>query len=149
MGKKKKVINVDELQMFDPTPYTLVDDKHKFEPKATTKEERNNKIRTMVRRSDEETSFLAANLQMSNLDKDKRRVYDLLTIYKDGLTDYEISEKLSMLRTTAGKRRLDVMKDLEKANDTTKGKIIKTDLRRKTSSKATAIVWRLIIEKGK
>ena len=88
-----------------------------------------------ARRSDPPTSHKAADLNKEARDIIRERVYQYLKRMGEyGATDYELEKALNVIRTSAGKRRGELMKA---------GLVVETDRRRKTTGKATAIVWKV------
>lgn len=88
-----------------------------------------------ARRTDPETSHEAADLNKEERDIIRERVYQYLKQMGDyGATDYELEKALKVYRTSAGKRR----GELRDA-----GLVVATDQRRRTTGKATAIVWKV------
>lgn len=88
-----------------------------------------------ARSSDPETSKLAADANKSERDIQRIRVHEFMkSVGEYGATDYEISQACKILRTSAGKRRL----ELQQA-----GLVIKTEMRRLTDTQSSACVWRV------
>lgn len=63
-----------------------------------------------------------------------RVLEELASAGERGCTDYELSERLHILRTSAGKRRKELLED---------GLVEPTTERRTTDTSSTAVVWRI------
>ena len=90
-------------------------------------------IKTMARATDPDTAWEAAKAQMPDLTMKCYKVFLCLLDHPEGLTDYEISVKTNMVRTSAGKRR----KDLGTLVEPVEG------VKRKTDTQTLAQVWKL------
>lgn len=91
-----------------------------------------------ARATDPATSHVAANANQEIRGAQRIEVYEhLKSAGAHGATDYEIGVALSILRTSAGKRRKELA-DLGHVEDSGE--------RRQTDSGSTAIVWRVINE---
>jgi predicted ArsR family transcriptional regulator len=92
-----------------------------------------------TRTTDPETSRAAAVVNLPNSGAQRRAVFEeLRRAGGDGRTDYELGFALDILRTSAGKRRKELVEQ---------GLVEATDERRETDTGSRAIVWRLT-EKG-
>lgn len=88
-----------------------------------------------ARNSDPVTSHEAANVPAPIRGEQRVRVYlHLLKCRANGATDYEIGRALGILRTSAGKRRKELL-DL--------GYVIDSGMRRQTDTKSSGIVWKV------
>lgn len=86
----------------------------------------------LVRRTDPDTSRLAANAASSRSPTQRTQVWQAL-LELGNATDYELSRHLSILRSSAAKRRQEL---------TDVGLVEDTGLRRPTDTDSPAIVWR-------
>ena len=86
----------------------------------------------LVRTNDPDTSRKAAESASRRGPSQRRRVWEALNKL-GGATDYEISVECGILRSSAAKRRQELV-DL--------GHVIETPFRRKTDTGTEAIVWR-------
>ena len=86
----------------------------------------------LVRTQDPDTSRKAAESASRRGPSQRRRVWEALSKL-GGATDYEISVECGILRSSAAKRRQELV-DL--------GHVIETPFRRKTDTGTEAIVWR-------
>jgi len=86
----------------------------------------------LVRTNDPDTSRKAAESASRRGPSQRRRVWEALKKL-GGATDYEISVECGILRSSAAKRRQELV-DL--------GHVIETPFRRKTDTGTEAIVWR-------
>lgn len=89
-------------------------------------------IRAMARNTDPDTAWEAAKRQMPDLTEKCYKVFLCLLEYPEGLTDFEISVKTKMVRTSAGKRRKDLGVLVESTGE-----------KRPTDTGTPAIVWKL------
>jgi len=88
-----------------------------------------------VRSTDPSTAIEAANANQEIRGEQRKKVYDyLVSVGAKGATDYEIGAGLSILRTSAGKRRHELV---------SLGYVIDSGTRRQTDSNSTAIVWKV------
>lgn len=88
-----------------------------------------------ARQSDPDTSHVAANANQEIRGAQRIKVYEYLkAVGLHGATDYEIGVALSILRTSAGKRRKELLE---------MGHVEDSGERRQTDSGSTAIVWRI------
>jgi hypothetical protein len=88
-----------------------------------------------ARASDPETSVQAANANQEIRGAQRIRVYEYLkSVGPRGATDFEIGTALSILRTSAGKRRRE-LQDMGHVED--------SGTRRQTDTGSTGIVWRI------
>jgi hypothetical protein len=106
----------DTTDLFDTPPPPI----HFSEPKA--------------RRTDPDTSHLAAKRMKLMANDDRRLVLVEHYCYPDGLTDFEVAANLGRLQTSLGMRRNELCEV---------GLIEKTPIRRPTPSGSPAIVWRI------
>jgi len=87
------------------------------------------------RRSDPQTSVEAANANQEIRGEQRKKVFGyLLSVGANGATDYEIGSALNILRTSAGKRRHELV---------SLGYVVDSGTRRKTDGNVSAIVWRV------
>lgn len=86
----------------------------------------------LVRSTDPETSRQAAESASHRGPSQRRRVWEALKKL-GGATDYELSVEVGILRSSAAKRRQELV-DL--------GHVVETPFRRKTDTGTEAIVWR-------
>jgi hypothetical protein len=86
----------------------------------------------LARTQDPETSRKAAENASRRGPSQRRRVWEALKKL-GGATDYELSVEVGILRSSAAKRRQELV-DL--------GHVVETPLRRKTDTGTDAIVWR-------
>jgi hypothetical protein len=86
----------------------------------------------LVRTQDPDTSRMAAESASRRGPTQRRRVWEALKKL-GGATDYELSVECGILRSSAAKRRQELV-DL--------GHVIETPFRRKTDTGTEAIVWR-------
>jgi hypothetical protein len=86
----------------------------------------------LSRTQDPETSRKAAESASRRGPSQRRRVWEALKKL-GGATDYEISIEVGILRSSAAKRRQELV-DL--------GHVVETQMRRKTDTGTEAIVWR-------
>ena len=86
----------------------------------------------LARTQDPDTSRKAAESASRRGPSQRRRVWEALKKL-GGATDYELSIEVGILRSSAAKRRQELV-DL--------GHVVETDMRRKTDTGTDAIVWR-------
>lgn len=107
---------------------------HKRPPQTTEERVAAQQV-SPARRSDPETSQAAADAWPEIRGEQRIAVYRfLLSQGKAGATDYAIGQALRIQRTSAGKRRKELL-DL--------GYVIETDRRAATDTGASAIVWQI------
>lgn len=88
-----------------------------------------------ARKSDPSTSIEAANANQEIRGEQRKRVYDyLVSVGAKGATDYEIAQACGILRTSAGKRRKELV-DM--------GLVEYAGFSRRTDTGASARVWRV------
>jgi|SRR5882672_384778 len=87
-----------------------------------------------VRPTDPETSHTAAKLHPWSRNTDRFKAFEVHARNPQGLTDFELADRMGRQQTSAGKRRGE-LRDL--------GLIEETDLRRRSPSLTPAIVWRI------
>lgn len=88
-----------------------------------------------ARRSDPDTAHEAANANQEIRGEQRKKVYDyLLSVGANGATDYEIAVACGILRTSAGKRRKELV-DL--------GLVEYAGFSRPTDTGSSARVWRV------
>lgn len=88
-----------------------------------------------VHRGDPETSAAASQAAAKRAPAQRRAVLQVLDeAGRSGLSDYEISVRLGITRSSAGKRRGEL---------TTSGYVEPTGERRRTDTNSTALVWRV------
>lgn len=87
-----------------------------------------------ARSSDPETAHEAANANQEVRGEQRILVWEYLkSVGPRGATDYDVSKALGILRTSAGKRRHELV---------SLGYVIDSGTRRKTDGNVSAIVWR-------
>lgn len=86
----------------------------------------------LARTNNPDTSRHAAEMASRRGPSQRRRIWEALQ-QLGGATDYELSVKVGILRSSAAKRRQELV-DL--------GHVVETPLRRKTDTGTDAIVWR-------
>jgi len=88
-----------------------------------------------ARASDPETSIQAANANQEIRGAQRIKVYEFLkSVGPRGATDFEIGQALSILRTSAGKRRKELCE---------LGHVEDSGMRRQTDTGSSGIVWRI------
>lgn len=104
-------------------------------PPPTTEERVASRDVSPARRSDPETSHAAAAAWPEIRGEQRIAVYRfLLSCGSAGATDYAIGQALQIQRTSAGKRRKELLE---------LGYVIETDRRAATDTGASAIVWQI------
>ncbi len=81
-----------------------------------------------------ETSREAAEEALPNAGTQRRKVFDLIRSYDDGLTDEEVQRLLSMNPSTQRPRRIELVKA---------GKVVDSGVTRLTVSGRSAVVWKM------
>lgn len=90
---------------------------------------------SMFRRTDPATSEAAAEDAIAHAGTHRRRVLEELGSCPDGLTDFELAERLGLQQTSAGKRR----GELRDA-----GLVYDSGIKRPAPSGSLAIVWKAV-----
>lgn len=102
----------DDFSLFDmlESDPTKVFDKYirKYEPEPITKQER---LRRMARRSDPQTSHIAAQKTLPKLTQTKQKILDLLSNHPQGLTSSEVAHLLNIDKGSSSKRLGDLEKE--------------------------------------
>jgi hypothetical protein len=92
----------------------------------------------LVRTTDHDTAHEAADQASKRGPNQRRRVWEALKTLGDA-TDYELSVATGILRSSAAKRRQELV-DL--------GYVVETPFRRKTDTGSNAVVWRPSLVSG-